>query len=90
MKKPLILLFVLAAGLLVQAQTSYRNSMKAYLGHTCPTDTPKISSPGLLAPKGMFTIDRIAFSPDEREIYYCVNVSPRRTTIGLINKCSKS
>jgi hypothetical protein len=75
MKKLFILLLVAAVSLDVHAQGHFWNSTKAYLGQTPPADTPKIFSPGLLAPTGMFTIDRIAFSPDGKEIYYCVNDS---------------
>jgi hypothetical protein len=67
MKKVLFIVFLLTVGFHAQAQK--------YLSQAPPGDTPKMFAPGLLAPKGMFSIDRIAFSPDGREIFYCVNDS---------------
>src|SRR5271156_997205 len=57
------------------AQSNFWNSENAYLGQKPPGDTPQLFAPGLMPLKGEFSIDRIAFSPDGKEIYYCVNTS---------------
>jgi hypothetical protein len=63
---------VLIAGSAVLAcgQGSFWKSRDAYLGQTPPTDMPKVFAPGMLADSGLFTMGRIAFSRDGKEIYY--------------------
>jgi hypothetical protein len=77
MKCPLFTATVLLLGIgtNLNAQSSFWNSGNAYLGQKPPSDTPKLFAPGLLAGKGEFAIDRIAFSGDGKEIYYCTNTS---------------
>ncbi len=55
---------------LMPAQGSFWDSPDAYLGQTRPSETPTVFAPGLLADSGTFTLDRIAFSNDGKEIYY--------------------
>jgi hypothetical protein len=76
MRNLLGLLFTIA-GLVanLSAQASFWNSPDAYLGQTPPGDTPKIFAPGLLTDPGTIAMDRIAFSPDGREIAYNQNDS---------------
>ena len=57
----------------LNAQTNFWNSSDAYLGQTPPSDTPKMFAPGRLADAGAFAMDRVAFSPDGKEFYYCQN-----------------
>ena len=71
----LSLILSVGAGTNLTAQTSFWDSPDAYLGQTRPTDIPKIFAPGLLADSGTIVMDRIAFSPDGREIYYNQNDS---------------
>src|SRR5689334_18147613 len=52
---------------------AFWDSPDAYLGQARPGDRPKIFAPGLLADPGTIAMDRIAFSPDGREIYYNQN-----------------
>jgi hypothetical protein len=60
-------------GTKLNAQSNFWDSPDAYLGQPRPSDSPKIFAPGLLADSGTIVMDRIAFSPDGREIYYCQN-----------------
>jgi len=75
MKRSFFILLIAAVTLRAEAQSHFWNSPKVFLGQKPPADTPKLFAPGLLASKGTFAIDRIAFSPDGTEIYYCVNDS---------------
>ncbi|MDP9048790.1 MAG: hypothetical protein M3N14_11690 [Bacteroidota bacterium] len=56
-------------------QGRFLNSPDAYLGQTPPEEIPLIFAPGLLAGDGTFAIDRVAFSKEGKEIYYCTNTS---------------
>ena len=60
---------------LLFAQNNFLSSRDAYLGQQPPNDTPKVFAPGMLAAPGAFTDDRIAVSPDGREIFYCTNTT---------------
>src|SRR5580693_3275449 len=73
----LLSMTILSLGLstTLTAQSSFWDSPNAYLGQTRPSDVPKIFAPGLLADSGTIVMDRIAFSPDGREIYYNQNDS---------------
>lgn len=71
--KVAVLLLVIGTNL--RAQNGFWKSENAYLGQKPPTDTPRSFAPGLLAAKDEFAIDRIAFSADGMEIYYCTNTS---------------
>ena len=57
-------------GPLLRAQESSWDSPDAYLGQTRPSETPIVFAPGRLADRGTFTLDRIAFSNDGKEIYH--------------------
>ncbi len=71
MKRSLILFIAwLSFSNTVFAQADFWNSKAAYLGQTPPSDKPKIFAPGLLADNGI-ALDRIAFSADGTEFYYC-------------------
>ncbi|MGH2649354.1 MAG: hypothetical protein ACRDE8_17370 [Ginsengibacter sp.] len=70
----------------IVAQTTFINSHNAYLGAMPPNDTPKIFAPGLLTAKGEFSANRVAITPDGKEIYYCTNKS-WKTAKDLKVKC---
>lgn len=53
----------------MKGQNNFWESSQAYLGQTRPSDT-QIFAPSLLADPGTVVMDRIAFSQDDREIYY--------------------
>jgi hypothetical protein len=55
------------------AEPTFWDSPDAYLGQPRPSETPQTFGLGLLADKGTFTMDRIAFSNDGKEIYYVQN-----------------
>jgi len=76
-KKLIYLLVVMLPGLntMVTAQGSFWKTANAYLGEKPPLDTPQLFAPGRLTGKDEFSIDRVAFSPDGKEIYYCTNTS---------------
>jgi len=59
----------------VNAQSNFWKSRDAYLGQTPPADTPKLFAPALLAHDSTFSIDRVAFSADGKEMFYCTNTS---------------
>jgi hypothetical protein len=56
-----------------QKSANFMDSADAYLGQSPPNDTPKIFAPGMLAEKGCWAGDRVAFSPDGKEFYYSHN-----------------
>lgn len=60
-----------------KAQTCFWDTKNAYLSQTPPADTPKLFAPGLLIhPNDTgFALDRVAFSNDGKEFYYCYNTS---------------
>ncbi|MFD2934378.1 hypothetical protein [Spirosoma flavum] len=64
------LCFMLCLNFPVGAQTNFWNTSNAYLGQKPPSDSPKIFAPGLLADTGI-AMDRVAFSADGKEFYYC-------------------
>lgn len=53
------------------AQSSFWNHPNAYLAQIPPNDTPKVFAPKLLVKDSGIALDRVAFSPDGREFYYC-------------------
>jgi hypothetical protein len=55
---------------MLHAEKSFWDNPAAYLGQPRPSDTPQIFAPSLLADPGTFVMDRIAFSPDGKELYY--------------------
>lgn len=55
----------------LQAQTNFWNSAQAYLGQTPPLDTPRVFAPDLLVKDGGIALDRVTFSEDGKEFYYC-------------------
>jgi hypothetical protein len=55
------------------AEATFWDSPDAYIGQPRPSETPRPFAPLLLADKGTFTMDRIAFSNDGMEIYYVQN-----------------
>jgi hypothetical protein len=67
----IILLFLSAC---VNKPTSFWDDSAAYLGQKPPADTPRVFAPGLLADTGI-ALDRVAFSPDGKEFYYCYNTT---------------
>ncbi|MXV50085.1 hypothetical protein GS399_03805 [Pedobacter sp. HMF7647] len=54
----------------MKAQTSFWKSSKAFIGQKLPGDKPEIFAKGLLEDGGI-ALDRVAFSPDGKEFYYC-------------------
>jgi len=52
------------------AQDAFWSSPDAYLKQPRPEDIPRVFAPTLLADPGTFTMGRIAFSDDGRDIYY--------------------
>jgi hypothetical protein len=58
-----------------KAQSIFWNSPHAYLNQTPPSDTPKIFAPDKLVAVNDtgIALDRVAFSPDGKEFYYCYN-----------------
>jgi hypothetical protein len=75
--KRVIFLFIILLSVLcikVSAQTNFWDGPEAFPGQTRPSDTPKIFAPAMLAPgTSAFALDRVAFSPDGKEFYYCTN-----------------
>jgi len=63
-------LLLLTTTLVCRAQADFWNSAHAYLGQTPPGDTPKIFAPDLLPDTGI-AMDRVAWSADGKEFYYC-------------------
>lgn len=61
----------------VNAQSDFWSSSNAYLGQTLPNDTPKLFASNMLiaANDTGFALDRVAFSNDGKEFYYCYNTS---------------
>lgn len=52
------------------AQDAFWAGPNAYIKQARPDDTPRVFASGMLADPGTFTMGRIAFSNDGREIYY--------------------
>jgi hypothetical protein len=77
MNRSLITLFAftMAFSACKQTPASLWSTPDAYLGQAPPADTPKIFAPGMLAEKGAWAGDRIAFSADGKEFYYSHNTS---------------
>jgi hypothetical protein len=77
LKQALLILISLFLLIVVKAQPGFWNSKNAYLGQTPPADTPKLFAPSLLIQQGDtgFALDRVAFSNDGKEFYYCYNTS---------------
>jgi len=75
MKKSIFLFMILSFCFYknIKAQNNFWSSSEAYLGQIPPSDTPKIFAPGLLGDASSFSLDRVAFSPDGKEFYYCTN-----------------
>jgi len=76
MKKLIFLSVILLAAIGIgKCQTAgIWKSKQAYLGQTPPGDIPVKFAPALLRDTGSsFTLDRVAFSQDGTEFYYCVN-----------------
>lgn len=55
----------------LQAQTNFWKSPQAFLEQQLPSDTPEIFAPGLLVKDSGIALDRVAFSRDGKEFYYC-------------------
>jgi hypothetical protein len=70
-----IIIFSLGFSVNLTAQSKFWDIPEAYLGQTPPSNIPKVFAPGMLADAGTIVMDRIAFSPDGREIYYNQNDS---------------
>lgn len=64
------LFLILCLGQHLNAQKNFWLSSNAYLKQIPPTDTPKVFAPGLLADTGI-ALDRVAFSNNGKEFYYC-------------------
>ena len=69
------LLFFCCAHILVYAQSNFWKSENAYLGQTPPSDTPKLFAPNLLIQDTGIALDRVAFSANGKEFYYCYNTT---------------
>jgi len=77
-KKILLITIIFSISVIcINAQSNFWNSSNAYLGQTPPNDTPKIFAPDLLVANTDtgFALDRVAFSNDGTEFYYCYNTS---------------
>jgi hypothetical protein len=72
---PVIVIVILLLNACTNEPKSFWDSPNAFLGQIPPNDTPKPFAPGLLADTGGIALDRVAFSPDGREFYYCHNTS---------------
>lgn len=57
----------------LHAQINFFESPDAYLGQPQPGETPVKFAPGMLAKKPEFSANKVAFSPDGKEFYYCLN-----------------
>jgi hypothetical protein len=67
---PLLAFFVICF-VHLQAQTNFWNSPQAYLGQKPPSDTPQVFAHDLLIKESGIALDRVAFSQDGKEFYYC-------------------
>lgn len=65
-----ILLFAIPV---LRAQGDFWNGPNAYLGQKPPGNKPIEFAPGLLADPNTIAMDRIAISPDGKDIVYCQN-----------------
>jgi len=75
-KLTVILLIILSAFFACkQEPAKLWDTPDAYLGQTPPSDTPKVFAPGMLAEKGAWAGDRVAFSDDGKEFYYSHNTT---------------
>lgn len=77
MKKAVLLFLYIFSWffLALRAQTKFWDSPAAYLGQSPPGNLPKVFAPGLLADSPYFAANRVAFSADGKEFYYCHNLS---------------
>jgi hypothetical protein len=78
MNKNVLLITIFSISFIhAKAQSSFWNNKNAYLGQTPPSDTPKIFAPTLLVPDNDtgIALDRVAFSNDGKEFYYCYNTT---------------
>jgi len=73
----LVIIFLSAIIINTKAQSNFWNSKNAYLDQTPPNDTPKLFAPHILIEDRDtgFALDRIAFSNNGKEFYYCYNTS---------------
>lgn len=55
----------------ISAQTPFWQTREACLAQTPPSDTPQIFAPGQLVSDSGIALDRVAFSADGKEFYYC-------------------
>lgn len=72
---PLIIVPVVMLITCTDKPKSFWDSPNAYLGQTPPGDTPKVFAPDLLRDTNSMALDRVAFSPDGKEFYYCHNTT---------------
>jgi hypothetical protein len=79
MYKVVLLIAIFLTGIIINtnAQADFLKSNHAYLGETPPLDTPKLFAPNMLIKDKDtgFALDRVAFSNDGKEFYYCYNTS---------------
>ncbi|HEY2720101.1 MAG TPA: putative Ig domain-containing protein [Chitinophagaceae bacterium] len=74
MKKLFLLsTFILISFVSIQAQTKFWDTPDAYLRQTPAGNTPELFAPKLLADSPDFSANRVAFSGDGKEFYYCSN-----------------
>jgi hypothetical protein len=59
--------------IILKAQGNIWDSPQAYLGQTLPVNEPVKFAPQLINDSPYFSMDRIAFSPNEKEFYHCRN-----------------
>jgi len=76
-KNILLIALIFSISVIANAQSNFWNSKGAYLGQTPPGDTPKIFAPNMLVPANDtgIALDRVAFSNDGKEFYYCYNTT---------------
>jgi hypothetical protein len=76
-KNILVTTIFLFAFIYANAQSNFWNTRNAYLGQTPPSDTPELFAPNILIQNNDtgFALDRVAFSNDGKEFYYCYNTS---------------
>src|SRR5690348_13646321 len=66
----------------ISAQSNFWNSKQAFLNQSPPNDAPKLFAPDWLVPANDtgIALDRVAFSNDGKEFYYCYNTTWFNTT----------
>jgi len=77
-RKIILLIAICVTGIVnTNAQSNFWTSTNAYLGQPPPNDTPKLFATDMLisANDTGFALDRVAFSKDGKEFYYCYNTS---------------